>query len=481
MTQQGQNEKKAVGLIIFAIVCLVNPTVKVVDIFPDFIACFILTKYLAYPAVRSPYFEEARLAFSRLALLSILKLPAYYLITFARSNNVQDYDTGALVTLVFTVIEAALLFSAVNNIFSAIFYLGERADAPSLITPFPLNRKKTRFMPVESLKRLSFVFVTVKALACFLPEMLLLTQSTDPGIHLQIFRPMRYYPYAIILAVAATLIFSIIYAKRACALVRTVAAEGKLRSAIDSLADETRLIEIRGKEKIRAVSSTLFLFTVSAALSFELCFDNFGGINLLPHFIYGALIIASLISAKGHTRVHPVCYVTAALYTLVAAVTYFTTVSFVDSYGYSELVDSAAAKNAYLPVIICSIIEFALLVVMLVLVGTVIRRIALVHAGADESSPNYSETDRRYNKKMSLGVRVLTALGIFAGLTKLADAVFKYFSTLKLVATDGGIGNVVMGLIPWFNTVIFIAALAYFGYTLYFLSSIKEDVELKYS
>ena len=67
----------SIGLIVFALVLLINPTVRVVDIFPDFIACFIIVKQLAYAAYRAPFFEEARDAFKKIAYLSILKLPAF--------------------------------------------------------------------------------------------------------------------------------------------------------------------------------------------------------------------------------------------------------------------------------------------------------------------------------------------------------------------------------------------------------------------
>ena len=216
-------------------------------------------------------------------------------------------------------------------------------------------------------------------------------------------------------------------------------------------------------------------------MTFELCFDNFGGANLLPHFIFGIIVTVALASASKHTNLNAFTYGAAIAYTVASAISYFVTIDFIDKHGYSKLVNSVSAKEAYLPVIISAIFEFALLCAMLVLAGIAVRKIILTHAGADESNPSYSMSDVKYKAKTSRNVIIMTALGILAGLAKLADVVFKYFATLKLVATDGGIGNVVMGLVPWFNTVILVTALAYFLFTAYFLSNARDDVKIKYS
>ena len=70
---------------------------------------------------------------------------------------------------------------------------------------------------------------------------------------------------------------------------------------------------------------------------------------------------------------------------------------------------------------------------------------------------------------------------VIAGGTKLADVALRYYSDLTLVAVDQGIGNIVSGFLPWFNLVLLAGTALYIGYSLYFLTTIKEDVEQKYS
>ncbi|MBQ7387179.1 MAG: hypothetical protein IJW03_03320 [Clostridia bacterium] len=467
--------------LIFALVFLINPTVKVVDILPDFIACFIIVKYLTYSADRAPFFEEARAAFLKLAFLSLAKLPAFMLISYSRSENVQDYDTAVLFTLVFTVIETILLYQAITNLFSALFYLGERSDASALITPFAKDRKAKRFMTPESLRTLTLVFVTVKGALCFLPETLLLTRSVDHGAYVQAFRPMKLYPYAIVLAVTIVFIFSIAYAKRACAYMRAIKREGRVVAALDSLVSGERATELEKKMKVKSIKSTLSIFVAASFFTIEFCFDNFDGANLLPHFIYGGIILFAMLSLRHHSEVHPVSFVFSGLYCAVSATAYFLQIRFIDKYGYDALVKGELAKDAYLPVIIFSFIEFVLLVLVTISVCSSMKKLVLSHTGIEPMSTRYTSIDAEYHKRRVRGILLWCTLGIVAGATKLTDVALKYYSSLTLVAVDGGIGNVVSGAIPWFNLVVLAGAVLYIGYTLYIISSLKEDIEIKYT
>ena len=481
MTQTKRIGKGAgTGAIILALIFLINPTVKVVDILPDFIACFILAKKLGYAADRTPYFEEARISFIRLALVSLAKIPSFFIISYAKAHNVQDYDTAVLFTLVFTVIEVILLISAVKNLFLGAFYLGERTDAVALLSPFKLNKSGTRQMTPESLKMLTYVFIGVKSALCLFPEMLLLTRSVDPGAYLQVFRPMKYYPYTIVLAVIAVFVFSIIYAKRAKAYIRAIHVDGHFTSAVDSMIGEERAEELSRKCKLKSINRTLSILTVASVFTVELCFDNFYGANIIPHFIYASLLLAALVSMRHHTKIPKAAYPLSGVYCALAIAAYVVQITFIDRFGYDSLVKGAAAKEAYLPVIILSILEFLALTALSVFVILAMRRLVIAHTAIEPTSERYSSADAQHHKKRSRQAVIWGVLGIVAGLSKVLDVALKYSSNLTLVATGDGIGNVVTGLIPWFNLVVLLCSAIYIGYSLYLFSSLKEDCELKY-
>ena len=130
------NRKRFYSLIIFSLVLLINPNINVIDLMPDFIAWFILAKLFERAADSAPYFEEARVAFKRLAWVNLAKIPAFILVMLIRSKDTLDNNVYALASLSFAVIETLFIIPAVKNIFLALFHLGERTEAVSLISPF---------------------------------------------------------------------------------------------------------------------------------------------------------------------------------------------------------------------------------------------------------------------------------------------------------------------------------------------------------
>ena len=116
--KQGRKPKIKLGLISLGLFFLVIPGVNVYDLLPDFVAYFIFAFALRYPAERAPYFSEAKDAFVKLAIVSIVKIPASLAMTFIRSSNVSDSDVRSLFALTFCVVEGVLLYTAVSNLFS---------------------------------------------------------------------------------------------------------------------------------------------------------------------------------------------------------------------------------------------------------------------------------------------------------------------------------------------------------------------------
>ena len=473
-------ESAPLGAIIFALVLLINPTVKVVDIVPDFIACFIIAKYLTYPSYRAPFFEEARVAFKKLAYLSLARIPAFIVISYARGQNVQDNDTAVLFTLVFAFIEAILLYQATTSLFKGIFYLGQRSEARSLISPFEVGKIFKWSVTPESLRATTLVFIFSRAALCVLPEMLLLTRSVDPGIYVKAFRPARYYPYAIVLAVIIVFVFGIICARRISAYIRTIAKEGLFIGALDSLIDEKRAFEIHNKETAGNVKAVLTAFTVASCLTFELCFDNFDGANILPHFIYASVLLVGVLAMRKCVRVPLPAYVISPLYIVSAAVTYFMQINFIDEHGYGSLIKGKIPKAEYIPVIVAAAIEFILLTALTVFIVIAMRRLVVAHTAISPDSERYTNVDAEYHKIRRRAAVIWGICAVVAGGTKLADVALRYYSDLTLVAVDQGIGNIVSGLLPWFNLVLLAGTALYIGYSIYFLTTIKEDVEQKY-
>ena len=66
--------------VIFGLFLLFIPAVNVLDVFPDFIAYFILAGVLSHGVNKLPYFEEARTAFIKLGFINLCRVIAIVLI-----------------------------------------------------------------------------------------------------------------------------------------------------------------------------------------------------------------------------------------------------------------------------------------------------------------------------------------------------------------------------------------------------------------
>ena len=193
---QKSTARKKIWPLTVALIFLLNPNVHVIDILPDFVAYITLAYMLRYAKDRAPYFDEARTGFIRLAIVSALKIPAYFVINFARSGNVHDYDIRTLFAFAFGVAEVWLSLSVIGSLYSALVYLGERSVSGTLIKPFPIG-KRGRCGTIDGLKFLTTVFVIVKCAGYALPELLVLTNTVSVGEIA--FNYAKFYPYTIVI------------------------------------------------------------------------------------------------------------------------------------------------------------------------------------------------------------------------------------------------------------------------------------------
>ena len=472
---------KGCGLYLLALIFLVNPSVNIIDILPDFVAYLILSRAFSYAADRAPYFEETRKSFHTLALISFLKIPSYLIMNYAQSSNVSDHDISALFALVFAVTETVFIISAINNLFSALFYLGERSNAQALIDPFPINKKGTRIMSTDTLRKYTYIVLIYRNVTYFVPEILLLTRGVDGSSYNSTFNFAILYPYSVVILFTSTAILGIILAKRFYCYIKAIKREGKFREAIDSLLDEEAKKRVAKNERTRRMLTTLTLLAASSILTLEVRFDNFGSVNLLPHFLYGIIITIAIYKLTHFTKKCIPALVLGILYSSVAFAGFVMEIIFLDTYGYSSLVSSGAAKDAYIPLIISAAVEFVFLVAVIIFSSRVLSKYVKIHTGLDESNGRYMRSDAVYHKKMKTKIYIWSGFSIFVGLAQFIDVILKFFSKKTPIASDPIFGTITSGLIPWYGTLLLVISIAYIIYSFYLFGTVKEDTELKYS
>lgn len=483
MTEQTKRIKPvSVGLLVFAVACLTNPVVNIFDYLPDLIGYLIIVKALGYFADRVPYFSEARDGFTKLLIVSALKIPSYFIMIYARGQNTMDYDVRVLFTFTFAVVEVFLFYFAIRNLFRALSYLGERSEAAATISPFPISKKGTKKFSPDGLEIMSLVFVIYKAVATAIPEMLLLTRGVSASNIGKVFNVAKLYPYAIMFAVVSVFVFGVILAKRWASYIRAMRTEGKAYQAADNMLDADNKARLEINLKVRDMRAALAVFIVGAFFMIDVCFDNFQEINLLPMFLFGAVSAYGIWRLGRHTEGTRTPLIVSIAYTAVSLVTFILQVIFLEKFGYTELLySSGGAKEAYLPVIISAGVEFLMLCAMFVFMAKVILSFGATHTGIDVHDQRYSRMDAENQKIFKRKTYIFVALGIVSGASKLAEIIFRYFPKKTFVSVEGEFGVVVSGMVPWFSVVVMFTAVAYICYSIHIFGKLRDEVELKYS
>ncbi len=485
-------------LLIFSFVILLNPNLNVVDLMPDFIAWFILARLFERAANSAPYFEEARSGFIKLGWVNLAKILGNLFILFVRRRDTSDNNIFALVSFSFAVIELLFLIPTARNIFLALFHLGERTSASALILPLnadPHGRsedtkkykgddteisKKRKFdISADSVKSLTVFFFICKAAISTIPDMFLLTRITDKGHIVSI---SKFYPYVLVISQLVGLLIGIVWFMRVKKYSFNVYIQGSFDSALESMQNETGKERYEKRTKLRSILSLLTFVSVISLFTPELSMSDWDNINLLPHFIHGVLMLVAYHLIRRHAQVTKAGYVSGALYTVLAIAAYVFTVIFASEYGYADLLDTPSAVRLYLFVELSAVLEFIALAVFLVTFTKALNRMTLSHTGVPVDSDRYSLMEKEYHSALIRRNYVLMSIAILLGAVKCLDTFLS--GDVQIIFSD--ITDVTMPImtapaIPWFNIVVTACAVLYIGFSFYHLSTLKEEIKMKYS
>ncbi len=485
MAKTKTKKPKGSTLMLIALLILANPNIRVLDIFPDFIAYIFIIKHISYAAPRVPYFDEAKSNFVKLAWFSAIKIPGYILLRIIRMGDLSDSDIFALFSFTFGVIEAVLLIIAINSLFRALFYLGERSEASSILSSFNISKKK-KMIP-DALRVLSIVFSIYKCAMYALPEMLLLTKTVSSGEIATTFNVARLYPYVIVFAVITVSIFGIITALRFNKYINAIKHEGKFKESIDALVPLDSVEALKKKLRTRDMCSVLLLFIVSSVFTLDLRFDNVNDVNILPNFIFGILMALSLYRLSKYAPKAKKASLIFAVYSCISLSAWISEIRYLSEYGYDLLVGTLSfAKKAYVKVIVFSAIELVGITTAFVFTAKALKQYVYSHTGMDIFDSKYMRTDAVFHRELKTKIYIWTSIGIVYSISRFADVLFRYFSKSVFVGASTEIsgsfaGSVTQGLIPWFSLVVVALAVVFFAYSAYLFGSLREETEFKYS
>lgn len=475
---QNKNERTGGVKFLFPLlVMLINPAVRLVDIFPDFIPCFLLASTLAFYAERVPHLAEARDSLLKLGWLSLLRIPAFMIAAAVKSANVADNDMTVLFTFLFAIGEAYLLILTLKHLFEGLSYLGMRGDVGA-IAPFEARRGRT--MTPDRLKALAYSFAVFKAASSALPEMLLLSRTDEIGVTTRLFNFRALYPYFVVVLVPLVFILGILLARLFARYIRAITKEDGIRQTAESLIDDGMRRELDKKRRVKRVSGILSLIFAATVLSVDIRLGELSMIDLFPSFIPACLFFIAVFRMTRETKKELLSLVALSAYGIFSALAYFVEFGFLDVYGYAALEKNAAAAELYRGVILTSAIELVSLLFATVALALSVS-ILLKRCGVTATDPSAPEFSRRKRSELTLKTIIFSILNIALGAAKFLYVLFNYYTKSTLVATDGGAGAVAAGLVPWFGTLVFALWIALAGYAYFYTAHLKEEISLKLS
>ena len=462
---------KVGALFSLSLLLLFNPNINLLDVFPDCIAYFMLIYAIGDASESVPYLAECKSALGKLALITLIKIPAFFMMY---SNLVTGRDIIPMFTLIFVVLEAILLYSAVSYGYKALAYIGERTDVSISVKPFVIN-KKGSVMTQSSLKILTLGFFLGKGMLNLLPELLLLTPE-----EISLRRKLQEaYPTVLLVCILAGLTIGIIWYSIAKKYVKALRETNELTEAISSLkAHPTKEEELR-ISKTKSLTSALSVLSISSLFSVDITFSDFGDITILPHFIYGIILLYVMYALSENKKMRTLALTFTGVFTLTSILSHVFLSTFLDKYGYLYLLYSSKANEAYIPVKAASVIEAISIIALLYISSLIFKQFITKNTAFSPSDERYSVISKKTHKSLYIRGYIMFGLAGLINVLKCINVFLKGNAKLEFTAiSDDGF---VTGTLPWFSTLIFGICVIYIIYSFCFIYDVKSEVKFKYS
>ena len=465
--------------VIFGLCLLFIPAVNVLDVFPDFIAYFILAGVLSHGVNKLPYFEEARTAFIKLGFINLCRVIAVVLILRIRAVNYDDTDIYAMMTLLFGIVESIYLFPAISNLFDALFYLGQRSDSQAILAPVRLLGRK---ISTDTIKNLTYFFAGARAVLALVPEFCYMSGTSKTGTAIITHPYAHLYPLVLAICFTLSLIIGIVWLVATAKYSRAIGRENLYYTSIDALVTEDRRPEIENKVKLRRSCSALNIMVLASLFTLEINFDNFGDINILPHFIFAILLVSGLRHLTGKTKYTTVASLVTIGYTAVSLVGHGLLIAFFEKWeSYTEIKRIPAAAQEYDLIKALSVVEFVFAAALIITFMLALKSFVENNTKIAPNAEGYGIPDRDFHRSLFRKNIIYTAFGILATASKAVQIFLNGGSDYEHVDSAlGGITGIEVTALPWFGLAMTVLALLYTGSALYFFGILKDELKMKY-
>lgn len=461
-------KKSVYPFIVLSLILIFNPCVNLIDIFPDVIAYLILILAIGKLARTVPHLAECKAALVKLAMISAVKIPAFAIMY---ANLASGSDIIPLFTLSFNVIEIILLYSAIRNIFATLSYAAERAGCRSVDNPYLVG---TNLYVPEEFQVLTYAFFAVKATLNFIPEILLLTVK-----NVALKKAMSdAYPYVLTVCVIASLVVGIIWLKHAIGYlkyIRQIGDLGEALTAIDGYVSVSAPQRTRTEEKLHKL---LTLLAISSIFTFDIIFQDLGGYNILPHFIYGIIIFCAFYGMSKNVWKKLILSVLTLGFAIVSIFNHSRLVRFFDTYQYHDLSYSTSAKAEYAIIKATSLIETVCMLFILGIATLCLIEFINENTEISPSDPEYSTSNKRAHLRL---IKTTLPMIIFPAVITVMKCINVFLKeSVKILYSEANPNGIVTSIAPAMDTVIFFISIVFVIYAFAITASLKEEIKFKY-
>lgn len=463
--------KKHYTAILFSLVLLCNPNFHTVDILPDFIGYFLMASAIGHAADIAPYFDEMKTWFNRLGIITLVKIPA----TFIMYGNMHaGRDIVPLFTLCFAILELISLLALISNAYSGLSYLGQRSEVKSLVSPikfFGIN------VTTDGLRGFTTLFVVAKTALNTIPTVCLLTY-TDPNmarLAQSLYAPLELGSLGIVL------VFGIVWCVICSAYVKGVAKEGGVGDGLMAMAGEMKLGEIDRKIKQRKLLGGVTLLFFSVFFTFDISFRQTNNVNILPHFIFAIIIFIAFCRLCAEKRLHRILTITFSISVLTNLIYQIASYAFFNKYTYLDIIDLKPAKEMYIWVEISSVIETVAFLVFYVILVLSLASTIRENTGTHPTEEGYSRASKeRHSTLINKGIGMFVILALVS-ISKCVN-VFLWGNPHSefTEGADGVIDIMAEPTFSWFGTIIFALSVICVIYAYMFTSELKDEIKMKY-
>lgn len=381
---------KAIGL---SLIFLFNPNINIIDVLPDFIGYILLYVTLTNLADLNETVAGARATFQKLIFIDASKLLALMWV-FGISVATERNASLLLWSFIFGALELLFAVPAFIKLFRGIGELGYLYENTSVYG----NRGKGKRSYNDRIRSFTVLFISLKAVLSFLPELSDLTSTeyyenhgmTSLYEHIGIMRVFAFIP---------VLVVGVIW------IIRCVSYFLKLNADIgfvDGVERDYRA-KILNKEGIfvkRNVKLSFALLFLAVLFSFDLRIEY---VNVLPDFISAGLMLAFFLTVSRRSEIDKkLSVIAASSYIVTSVAATVTEFLFFKNYYYAAIYRSEEAMAAYIVMLVFACVNVATFALNTVFAAKAIGQIINEHTGAIAISETGSAEARR---KMTDSIR----------------------------------------------------------------------------